>query len=206
MTLGPSGSNKAVGAERGAEFRVELLGGLGGNEGLGDLALELGRALGGPLKFGFPKMRGEGGRGRIGGIDEGDLANAFRLDGPIQVELELHEGVRTDAAGLAVVVAVDGPRLFFEWILTGFFFPDGAVGVFAPLISVAIRLPKNGVSGDRPVVKTCSGEPRVAGFAWIILGQELAQGKGRKEQTDGHGPDHDSMEGAESSGVNPGAT
>jgi len=90
--------------------------------------------------------------------------------------------------------------------LTGFFFPDRAVGIFPPLIPVAVRFPEDGVFREGPVVKSCSGKPRTAGRTRIILGEELAKGEAGDEQDRGQEPDHNFIQEAGRLGVNLGAT
>ena len=92
----------------------KLLRRLGGDDGLGQLFLQLGCALSGPLKFGLPQVGGEGGGRGIGRVGERHLPDAFGLDGAVEVQLKLHEGIGTDPAGLSVVVAVDGPGLLLK--------------------------------------------------------------------------------------------
>ena len=74
-------------------------------------------------------------------------------------------------------------------------FPDGAIGVFPPLVPVAVRFPENGVFGKGPGIEAFPGQKRNGGFPGIVLGEKLGEGNEGPAEHRGHGADHSLIQG-----------
>ena len=165
-------------------WRFGLSGGCRGNKGneLGSILLEIGG--GGSclsLQGGGAHVGRESGGGGVDVGDPGTTAHRFRFDGAIEVELELDDRVHADAGGLSAVETVNIPRLLFEGVEASFFFPDGSVGIFSPLVAVAIAFPESGFFRGGKGVEIATELLGTGGGAWIVLAEDFSC-KGREAQ------------------------
>lgn len=122
-----------------------------------------------------------------GGVDIGDpgtTANRFRFDGAIEVELELDDRVHADAGGLSAVETVNIPRLLFEGVEASFFFPDGAVGIFSPLVAIAIAFPEFRFFGGGKGVQIATELLGSGGGARIVLAEDFSCKDGKAEKAE----------------------
>ena len=154
-----------------------MSGGCRGNKGneLGSILLEIGG--GGSclsLQGGGAHVGRESGGGGVDVGDPGTTAHRFRFDGAIEVELELDDRVHADAGGLSAVETVNIPRLLFEGVEASFFFPDGSVGIFSPLVAVAIAFPESGFFRGGKGVEIATELLGTCGGAWIVLAEDFS--------------------------------
>ena len=98
--------------------------------------------------------------------------------------MELNDRVHADAGGLSAIEAIDLPRGFIKRIAACFFFPDGSVGIFSPLIAVTVAFPKSGFFGGGKVVKIAAELVGGGGGARIILAEEFSGEGGETEKTE----------------------
>ena len=146
------------------------------------LLLEVGGFGGGASKVCLSKVGGKCGWSGVDIGDPGGAANRIGFDRSISVELELHDGVLGDSRRLASIEAIDFPGSLGEWVGSGFFFPDRSVGVFAPLVAVAIAFPEGGLFGGGVEVEVAAHLSRDGGSAGIVFTQELPGAKERGHQ------------------------
>ena len=155
-------------------------GGLCGNQ-FRSLLLEVGGFGRGASKVCLSKV---GGKCGWGGVDIGDPGGAtygFRFYRPIGVQLKLNDGILADAGGLPAIEAINFPRAFFKGIRTGLFFPDRSVGVFAPLVAVAIAFPEGGLFGGGVEVKVAAHLSWDGGGTGVVFTEEFSCRKNRGE-------------------------
>ena len=98
--------------------------------------------------------------------------------------MELNNRVHPDAGGLSAIEAIDLPRGFIKRIAACFFFPDGSVGIFSPLVAVAIAFPKSGFFGGGKVVKIAAELVGGGGGTWIIFAEEFTCDGGEAKKTE----------------------
>ena len=155
-----------------------------GNE-FGSIFLEICWGRGGSsLERGGAHVRGEGAWGGVNVGDPGTAAHRFRFDGAVQVKLKLYDRVHANAGGLSAIEAIDLPGGFIKRIAACFFFPDGSVGIFSPLVAVAVTFPEGGFLGGGKVIKVAAELVRGGGGTWIILAKEFSCDSGEAEKTE----------------------
>ena len=171
----------------GCRIGFGLSGGCRGNKGneFRSVFLEICWGRGGsPLERGGAHVRREGAWGGVDVGDPGAPAHRFRFDGAVEVKLELNDRVHADAGGLSAIKAIDFPRRFIKRIAACIFFPNGPVGIFSPLVSVAVAFPESGFFGGGKVIKIAAELVRGGGGTWIILAEEFACDGGEAEKTE----------------------
>lgn len=146
------------------------------------LLLEVGGFGGGASKVCLSKV---GGKCRWGGVNVRDPRSAPNRIGfycSIAVELELHDRVLGNSRGLPSIEAINFPRSLGEWVGPCFFFPDSSVGVFAPLVTVAVAFPERGIFGGGVEVEVATDLSWDGGGTGIVFPQQLPSAKDRGEQ------------------------
>ena len=88
--------------------------------------------------------------------------------------MELYDRVHADAGGLSAIEAIDLPRGFIKRIATCIFFPDGSVGIFSPLVAVAVAFPESGFFGGGKVVKIATELVGGGRGARIVLAEDFS--------------------------------
>ena len=164
-----------------------LSGGCRGNKGdeFGSILLEICWGRGGSaLERGGAHVRREGAWGGVEVGDPGAPAHRFRFDRAVEVKLELHDRVHADAGGLSAIEAIDFPRGFIKRITASIFFPDGSVGIFSPLVAVAVAFPKSGFFGGGKVVKIAAELVGGGGGTWIALAEDFSCDGGEAENAE----------------------
>ena len=136
------------------------------------------------LERGGAHVRGEGAWGGVDVSNPGAATHRFRFYRAVEIKLELNDRVHADAGGLSSVEAIDLPGGFIKRIAACFFFPDGSVGIFSPLIAVAVAFPESGFFGGGKVIKIAAELVRGGGGTWIILAEEFACDGGEAEKTE----------------------
>jgi len=98
--------------------------------------------------------------------------------------LELNDRVHADAGGLSAIKAIDFPRRFIKRIAACFFFPDCSVGIFSPLVAVAVAFPESRFFGGGKVVKVAAELVGGGGGTWIILAEDFTCDGGEAEKSE----------------------
>jgi len=146
------------------------------------LLLEIGGFGGGASKVCLSKV---GGKCRWGGVNVRDPRSAPNRIGfysSISVELELHDRVLGNSRGLPSIEAINFPGSLGEWVGPCFFFPDSSVGVFAPLVTVAVAFPERGLLGGGVEVEVATDLSWGGGSSGVVFTQQLPSAKDRGEQ------------------------
>ena len=87
-----------------------------------------------------------------------------------------------DGSNFCAIKAIDFPRRFIKRIAACFFFPDGSVGIFSPLVAVAVAFPERGLLGGGVEVEVATDLSWDGGGTGIVFTQQLPGAKDRGEQ------------------------
>ncbi len=98
--------------------------------------------------------------------------------------MELNDRVHADACGLSAIKAIDFPRRFIKRIAACFFFPDGSVGIFSPLVAVAVAFPESRFFGGGKVVKIATELVGGGRGARIVFPEEFTCDGGEAEKSE----------------------
>ena len=88
--------------------------------------------------------------------------------------MELDDRVHADAGGLSAVETVNIPGLLFEGVETSFFFPDGSVGIFSPLVAITVAFPESGFFRSSEGIEIATELLGTCGGAWIVLAEDFS--------------------------------
>ena len=164
-----------------------LSGGCRGNKGneFRSILLEICWGRGGSsLERGGAHVRRESAWGGVDVSNPGATTHRFRFDGAVEVQLELNDRVHADAGGLSAIKAIDFPRRFIKRIAACFFFPDCSVGIFSPLVAVAVAFPESRFFGGGKVVKVAAELVGGGRGARIVLAEDFSCKGGEAEKSE----------------------
>ena len=130
-------------------------------------------------------MGGESGRGGIDIGHPGGAADRLRFNRAIGVQLELNDRILANAGGLAPIESINFPRAFVEGVEPCVLFPNGTVGVFPPLIAVAVVFPKDGVFGDGAKVEVSAKGSGGGMGSGIVLQKQFPGGEEMRQRKQG---------------------